>query len=291
MFIVSILLSSLHHTHSHPAMSESDIKSKGVKVSDLIGDDMKKPQWKSSPLRRDISVRFEKSIQCPHQLRSMASQEINLEDLDEEDEGEGEKLDECVKSDKVQLPQSILKPRSEENSGFFAMSNEDQFDGFVSSATKRKSRLTCLSSGSLTPGNLTRSRLLHSVIFEDHEFEDDDGIMGGIGRKAVGSRFREKHRTGEHRKGESLRNVFDSSTMTTDDVMNSIGKGGASRMFARGASKDLQLSSVGRFFAKGSTLERATALTHAAAAYERNAPAASARKYGGSFHLQLASYN
>ena len=157
--------------------------------------------------------------------------------------------------------------------------NDDPFDGFVSPSAKRNSRVNRLLSFT---GSLTQSRL--SVIFDDSiQFEDDDDIMGGIGRETVVSGSIGKHREGEHRKGESLQYVFDGCSMTTDDVMNSLGKGGASRMFARGASHDFQLSSVGRFFAKGSTLERATALTNSAAAYERNAPAASARKYGESY--------
>ena len=162
--------------------------------------------------------------------------------------------------------------------------NDDPFDGFVSPSTKRNSRVNRLLSFKMTPGNLTQSRLLRSVIFDDSvEFDDDDDIMGGIGREAVVSGSIGKHREGKHRKGKSLQYVFDGCSMTTDDVMNSLGKGGASRILARGASHDFQLSSVGRFFAKGSTLERATALTNSAAAYERNAPAASARKYGESY--------
>ena len=42
-------------------------------------------------------------------------------------------------------------------------------------------------------------------------------------------------------------------------------------MFARGKSRGSELSSVGRFFAKGSTLERATAFTKSAATHDRNA--------------------
>eukprot|EP00956_Cyclotella_meneghiniana_P017750 scaffold29195_cov69-Cyclotella_meneghiniana.AAC.3 len=95
-------------------MSESDMKSmQGVKVSDLIGDDIKKPQWKPSPFRRDISEAFQNSIQKPSELRHMASLEINLDDLEDEDECEWGKMDEDVKSEEVQLPPPVHKPRSE----------------------------------------------------------------------------------------------------------------------------------------------------------------------------------
>ena len=48
-------------------------------------------------------------------------------------------------------------------------------------------------------------------------------------------------------------------------------------MFARGKSRDSELSTVGRFFAKGSTLERATAFTKSAATHDRNALSASSK--------------
>ena len=99
-------------------MSESDKESKAVEVCDIIGDDMKKPLWKPSPFRRDISEAFENSIQRPSDLRLMASLEVNMED---EDESQWEKMDEDVKSKEVQLPPPIQKPRSEENSGFLAI--------------------------------------------------------------------------------------------------------------------------------------------------------------------------
>jgi len=66
-------------------------------------------------------------------------------------------------------------------------------------------------------------------------------------------------------------------SMSPDEVMSNIGRGGVSRMFVRGVTRDLELSSVGRFFSKGSTLERATAFTKSAAAYDRNASNTSAR--------------
>ena len=42
-------------------------------------------------------------------------------------------------------------------------------------------------------------------------------------------------------------------------------------MFARGKLRQEDLSSVGRFFSRGSTIERATAFTTSALAFERNA--------------------
>ena len=51
-------------------------------------------------------------------------------------------------------------------------------------------------------------------------------------------------------------------------------------MFARGKSRLAELSSVGRFFAKGSTLERATVFAESAAAYDRNTACAIAVELG-----------
>ena len=74
------------------------------------------------------------------------------------------------------------------------------------------------------------------------------------------------------RKGKPLRNVFDGS-ISTSEIMTSLkGHGGTSRMFARGKPRQEHLSSVGRFFSRGSTLEKATAFTKSAVAFERNAP-------------------
>jgi len=74
------------------------------------------------------------------------------------------------------------------------------------------------------------------------------------------------------RKGKPLRNVFNGS-ISTSEIMTSLeGHGGTSRMFARGKPRQEHLSSVGRFFSRGSTLERATAFTKSAVAFERNAP-------------------
>lgn len=72
-------------------------------------------------------------------------------------------------------------------------------------------------------------------------------------------------------KAKPLKNVFDGSISTADIMTNLEGHGGTSRMFARGKLKEENLSSVGRFFSRGSTLERATAFTKSAVAYERNA--------------------
>mmetsp|Transcript_56512 Transcript_56512/g.120029 ORF Transcript_56512/g.120029 Transcript_56512/m.120029 type:complete len:725 (-) Transcript_56512:848-3022(-) len=71
------------------------------------------------------------------------------------------------------------------------------------------------------------------------------------------------------RKGMSYRRLFD--TMSATEIMDSLGRGGASRMFARGkATESDQLSSVGKFLSRGSTLDKATALTASAVASDRN---------------------
>lgn len=80
-------------------------------------------------------------------------------------------------------------------------------------------------------------------------------------------------------RGKSLFRAFN-GTMSPFEIMNSMGRGGTSRMFARGKSRLADLSSVGRFFSKGSTLERATAFTKTAAAYERNGRLS----VGGTYH-------
>eukprot|EP00581_Thalassiosira_minuscula_P003178 CAMPEP_0183749232 /NCGR_PEP_ID=MMETSP0737-20130205/68182_1 /TAXON_ID=385413 /ORGANISM="Thalassiosira miniscula, Strain CCMP1093" /LENGTH=648 /DNA_ID=CAMNT_0025984985 /DNA_START=1281 /DNA_END=3224 /DNA_ORIENTATION=+ len=75
-----------------------------------------------------------------------------------------------------------------------------------------------------------------------------------------------------NRKGKPLRNVFDGSISTLEIMSSLEGHGGTSRMFARGKPRQEHLSSVGHFFSRGSTLERATAFTKSAVAFERNAP-------------------
>lgn len=73
------------------------------------------------------------------------------------------------------------------------------------------------------------------------------------------------------RKGKPLRSVFDGSISITEIMSSLEGHGGTSRMFARGKPKEEELSSVGQFFSRGSTLEKATAFTKSAVAFESNA--------------------
>jgi len=72
---------------------------------------------------------------------------------------------------------------------------------------------------------------------------------------------------------EDLRGFLDGSLIDTQDMMRLAGRGGASRMFARGKnSTGGSLESVDRFFCKGSTLQRAVAFTKTAVALGQSAP-------------------
>merc|ERR1719253_1045747 len=67
-------------------------------------------------------------------------------------------------------------------------------------------------------------------------------------------------RTLNSKSRDSLSYFFDESIHPTQ-IMASTGRGGTSRMFARGKDLNDELSSVGNFFQRGSTLWKATAFT------------------------------
>eukprot|EP00578_Thalassiosira_sp_NH16_P032649 CAMPEP_0181081652 /NCGR_PEP_ID=MMETSP1071-20121207/3210_1 /TAXON_ID=35127 /ORGANISM="Thalassiosira sp., Strain NH16" /LENGTH=891 /DNA_ID=CAMNT_0023163201 /DNA_START=148 /DNA_END=2823 /DNA_ORIENTATION=+ len=107
--------------------------------------------------------------------------------------------------------------------------------------------------------------VLTTEILNDSDDDELERLAGMRSRRTLNSKSR-----------DSLSYFFDESIHPTQ-IMASTGRGGTSRMFARGKDLNDELSSVGNFFQRGSTLWKATAFTKTAVASDRNSPAGTSR--------------